>query len=513
MSAALNESSDENPEKSTSTSKKSKKLPDWVFNQTKRPTLSYYSDANDDDDLKKAKLASLCETQLKLSEEEQIKLATIASLQEKQADSEQGRIESTNTKNAQEKLTHTDSEDERIKIAMNTSLKENITHSCKEIARHQENKTTVDEGQVERERIGSLEGNQGGSSEEQIKCTKSTSLQGERTQFRKSEQIEHTKIKNLQGNQTDFSDEVQVKPTTIVSHREKRRRDSENGLVEHAKTGDLSEEHIKRQGRTRVHGKQTDVSYEGQIKPPNIGEQADVASDEEQIKLTSTASLQGERSHDNERLEQAKIESLHTEQNEDLKSDILSCAEVSDAELMEIDRIEEGALSSDSEGLLPVENTIDSNTKNSTASKPLQNLHHTESADNRNKSSQDSTNGSRKRSSLDCDDSVVHNAQSATKRDFKLNGGATKLDTPSKRRKVEKIQTEIVPFDGDEDVQLKKALEISKKEHDKSRSEQEAIERSQMEEAIRISIEDGLINATAKNMVVEEPTEENSDVE
>lgn len=421
-----------------------------MYNQTKRPTLSYYGDANDDDDLKKAKLASLCETQLELSEEEQIKLATIASLQGKQADCEKEQIESTNTTSTQEKLTHTDSED--------------ITHPCKEIASHQENKTPVGKGQIERERIGNLEGNQAGSSEERIKCTKSTSLQGEPTQFRKSEQIEHTKIKSLQGNQTDFNDEEQVKPTTIASHREKQRRDSENGLVEHAKTGGLSEEHIKHQGRTTVHGKQTDVSYERQIKPPDIGEQAEFPSDEEQIKLVNTASLQGERSHDsdNERLEQAMMASLHTEQNEDLKSDILSCEDVSEAELMEIDRIEEGALSSDSEGLLPVGNNIDSNTKNTTGCIPLQNPHHTESADNRNKSSQDSTNGSRKRSSLDSDGSVVHNTQSATKRDFKLNGGATELDTPSKRRKVEKIQ---VSSDGDEDVQLKKALEISKKEH------------------------------------------------
>jgi hypothetical protein len=46
-----------------------------------------------------------------------------------------------------------------------------------------------------------------------------------------------------------------------------------------------------------------------------------------------------------------------------------------------------------------------------------------------------------------------------------LNGGATELDTPSKRRKVEKIKMEIISSDGDEDVHLKKALEISKKEH------------------------------------------------
>lgn len=129
--------------KASSSQKKNAKkgYPDWVYQQTKRPTLSNYSDSSDDDDdLKKAKLESLREVQqlTLLSEDEQIRRATIASLLEgtagdnvehskmtalQEQSSDSSGSECPGTKAVLESKSR-DSEDERVRLAKIASLEE-----------------------------------------------------------------------------------------------------------------------------------------------------------------------------------------------------------------------------------------------------------------------------------------------------------------------------------------------------------------------------------------------------
>ncbi|XP_028393175.1 ubiquitin carboxyl-terminal hydrolase 37-like isoform X2 [Dendronephthya gigantea] len=148
MSAADDTLSDTTPEKtafctqenSSSSLKKNafssqknakKKYPDWVYAQTKRPTVINCIDSSDDDDLNKAKLASLN----LLSEEEQIRRAKIESLKEEtelqnfeitvsvEPVSDSSASEFPGVKTLQENKS-LESEEEEIRLAKVTSLDE-----------------------------------------------------------------------------------------------------------------------------------------------------------------------------------------------------------------------------------------------------------------------------------------------------------------------------------------------------------------------------------------------------
>lgn len=119
--------SDKKPDKNASASCNSKNLPDWVYAQTKPTLSSWIDDSSDDEDLKKAKLASLQEQQMDSSEDEQVRRAKVASLRqqhEKSFENEQIRLAKLNSSQKQFDC----SEDERIERAKIASLEERHTH-------------------------------------------------------------------------------------------------------------------------------------------------------------------------------------------------------------------------------------------------------------------------------------------------------------------------------------------------------------------------------------------------
>ena len=396
--------------KSILTPSNSKKYPDWVHAQTKRPTLSTLDDSSDDDDMKKAKLASLCEVKEigNLSDEVAIELATLASIQEKPNDSEYARVaglaseqEGRPISNSKVKL------NERAKF---TSLQENGARQ--KVNEHQE----IEEDEV-------LEGNQTGSVEEQNeKFAKTRGFQGEATHSCKNKEIEHEKIKSLKENQEVLEDYVQ-----------------QNGV---------DEELAGHKRTTKIKAQDTGFSNK---------EQVDLLSEEDDLSSSDSVVYSEE-----EQLKQAISASLRTMKEEKLKS---ACDDISDAELMEIaDSVEERGLSSDS-GI-----NVDGNARNTARGKAMNNHGATE---NENSCLQNKKYSSGKRTLFDSDVSTLDNSRDTGKIDLTVNSGATEQDTPSKRRKVEKNPTDnavdhdvnMAFSDGDEDMELKKALEISKKEH------------------------------------------------
>ena len=450
MSAAADKSSYKSPKKRILTPSNSKKYPGWVYAQTKRPTPSTLDDSSDDDDIKKAKLASLREVKepRNLSEEIEIKLAKLASLQGKPNESEYARIADLAGEQEGRPICNRElrKQTERAKL---TSLQESA--ACQKVNEHQE----IEEDEVfgsekghKRIRTESLEGNRTSSDEEQDeKFAKARDFRGEPTHSCKNKEIEHEKIKSLQEKQDILEDYERIKPTT------RKQIGFDEELGGNTRT-------------TKIQGQDTRFSNKGQVN---------VLSEED--------AFSGLESHDSEaeQVNQAISASLRTQKEEELKS---ACDDISDAELMKVaDSLEERVLSSDS-GI-----NVDSNARNTTQSKAMKNKKYS----------------SGKRTLFDSDVSALDNTRGTTKIDGTLDSAATEQDTPSKRRKVEKNQTDnavdvnMVFSYGDEDMVLKKVLEISMKEH-----EQTANEESLLNEAIRMSLEDGQINASIKDAVSDE---------
>ena len=470
MSAAVDESSCKSPKKGVLTTSNSKKYPDWVYAQAKRPTLSTLDDSSDDDDIKKAKLASLREVKEKrnISEELEIKLATLASLQEKPNEIEYARIAGLGSKQEGRPVCHSELR-KQTELAKFTSLQE-TTAGQKMNEHHQEieqDEVFGCESRHKRIRTESLEGNHTSCDEEQDeKFAKARGFRGEATHSCKNKNVEHEKIKSLQGKQEVLEDYLQIKPTT----QKQIGFDEELG------------------GNIRT-TKFQDTGFSNK-------RQVNLLSEEDDFSGSETRDSEGER------VKQAISASLRTQKEEEMKS---ACDDISDAELMEIAAsLEERALSSDS-GI-----NVDSNARNTTRAKAMKNREATG-----NRCSQNKKYSSGKRTLFDSDVSALDNTRDTTKIDLTVNGGATEQDTPSKRRKVQKNQTDNVvdvniDFSyGDEDMDVKKAIEISMKEH-----EQTASEESQLEKAIRMSLEDGQINASVKDADSDEdPLHENMNVD
>ena len=330
------------------------------------------------------------------------------------------------------------SEEEQIKLAKLASLKEKPTHGISDHLR-----TT------------NLH-----SKKEKIGRANVTNPQETLTHDSEEEGIKRGRNASLQENVTN-SCKKQRKCTETASQQDLETSNGELTTTAGLEELDSKEEQIKHQG------KETGCSSEVQVKILSEGEQVNVSSSGDegmQIKFAKVVTLQGKRNHDEEeRLKQALIASLETKKKEDLKSDFRSGGNMSDADWMEfIDSVEESAQSSDSETALPLGIGTDGNREHTNGSKPLESVDHTGNVDNTNTTSQNNKNGFGKRPSSDNDILIVDNTGDTTK-------SHSKLDTPSKRRKVEKTETdktedeETVLSGGEEEFQ--KALEISKMEH------------------------------------------------
>lgn len=339
-----------------------------MYEQSKRLSLTEYTDSSDDDDnVKKAKLASLKEIQLNLDEDEQIRRAKFASLQETQPrTSLRGEVEAKS------------GEEQRGKIEETVNhLQENGRHSSGGQAASKNDKETCS----------------------QIEPTHKTTTVTNRQEMQKhEEEVEFVKIDTL---------------------REKREG--------------LGEEEIRNKRTTSLQEKQAVSRSEEATRIPD--------SEEEQLR-------------------QALLESKLITDEGDLKTNVHSCGDVSDAELMEF------ADSLDEEMYIGSDSADINDNKNSASSEQLANHGNSESVDNEKNCPNYNSNSSRKRPSLDSNIAEVPVAQENTNGNLTLDGGARNpVDTPSKRRKIDQPEMDVVSSDADEDLQLKQVLEMSKKVH------------------------------------------------
>ena len=317
--------------------------------------------------MKKAKLASLREVQLNLDEDEQIRRAKFASLQETQPRT-----------SLREELEAESSEEQRGKSEETVNhLQENGRHSS---------------------------GGQVASENDKETCS----------------QIEPTH-----------------KTTTVTNRQEMQRHEEQDEFVSkdsfREKQEGLGEEEIRNKRTASLQQKQT-VSKGGEVT--RIPDSED------------------------EQLRQALLVSQLITHEGDLNTNVRSCGDVSDAELMEF------ADSLDEEMYVGSDSADMNDNKNPTSSEHVANHGNAESVDNDKNCPNDSSNSSRKRPSLDSNIAEVPVAQENTNGNIMLNGGANNsADTPSKRRKIDQPETDVVSSDADEDLQLKQVLEMSKKVH------------------------------------------------
>jgi hypothetical protein len=367
-------------------SKSKKKFPDWVYTQAKRPTLARFDDSSDDDDIEKAKLASLRELQQqqqKLSEDDQIELAKLASLQE---DAKRTNIASHDGD------AMCDREAKQIERATFASLHDNVTLPNQLEEKHalieDDHEVAVDKSQHKRARTQSLE-----------------------------------------ENQKDFGDEVQ--PITT------QRYSSGNGHAD--RQVGLDEELDDNTRTTETGGQDTGTCDKRQAVVPS-------GTGGLEIRLAEKLGLKSYGS-DDERIRQAVIASQEQANEEELESYFASS--------------DECGVSND----LGIH--VHSNPSFTTKSKTSQNLETPE-----NICSQNDKHCFEKKilGLLDSDVSLTPNPKDTSKRDLASDDEATEQYTPSKRRKVDRNQMDKavdmdIGYSYDEEIAMKKALEMSKIEH------------------------------------------------
>ena len=317
-----------------------------------------------------------------------------------------------------------------------------------------------------------------------MKKAKLASLREIQLNVDEDEQIRRAKFASLQETQphTSLREEVEAKPSEeqrgkieeTVNHLQENGRHSSGGQVPSKNDKETCSQIEPTHKTTTVTNRQEMQRHEEQVEFVNVdslGEKREGLGEEE-IRNYRTTSLQKKQTvsrseeatripgSEEEQLRQALLVSQLITHEGDLDANGRSCGDVSDAELMEF------ADSLDEEMYIGSDSADMNDNKNSASNEQLANHGNSENVDNDKNCPNDNSNSSRKRPSLDSNIAEVPVAQEDTNGNITLNGGArNSVGTPSKRRKIDQPETDVVSSDADDDLQLKQVLEMSKKVH------------------------------------------------